>query len=519
MSTRGSIANKGVKRALSPRRSYDEMRSRFRRRLAVEKREGVNLLRWEIGHLAEEKMMQVSVGKLLLEAGLLEEYRKLQGEISRLNDEYEKKSNELMALENEAAKMEMELKEEDESGTNISRNPVESVSSKTKELVVKLMQNIVEEPSGDDISVSEDEESYSDEAGQDDNASIGNEDIDSTPEGKSEWLQLARQASSMTASLHQHLKDLVKWEVDAEIGGVKSVRMTRMAGHRLIICKQMEELQKASLDWLDKATSHNVQNPLVLLNGPRGSQVSSMLEIFKREAITRGVKMIICELHAARTVEMYLLKGGAYFGYTLTLKGFDPNNIEEFVLLRERNPNDIWYLVQSVQEMNPVQLPFTLGVPTFLAVETNSKQTLEKLEKTATKNFAMLKRSMPQWSPETNRSVSQLLDSSKNVVNKKPTQLSNGRKISSKSHGFTILSPITYKRLKGTKLKSGQRAFECNYCRKICTQRSNIVAHIRTHTGEKPFECVKCRKAFSQKSNLKRHIRAHGYKYEDLYRT
>mmetsp|Transcript_7414 Transcript_7414/g.14281 ORF Transcript_7414/g.14281 Transcript_7414/m.14281 type:complete len:462 (+) Transcript_7414:154-1539(+) len=61
------------------------------------------------------------------------------------------------------------------------------------------------------------------------------------------------------------------------------------------------------------------------------------------------------------------------------------------------------------------------------------------------------------------------------------------------------------------------RRFTCLYCGKICTQRSNIVAHVRIHTGEKPFSCVVCHKSFAQKSNLKRHVTVHGFEYNQLY--
>ena len=61
------------------------------------------------------------------------------------------------------------------------------------------------------------------------------------------------------------------------------------------------------------------------------------------------------------------------------------------------------------------------------------------------------------------------------------------------------------------------RFFKCLFCGKVCTQRSNIVAHVRIHTGEKPFDCLICRKGFAQKSNLKRHLKVHGVRYDQLY--
>mmetsp|Transcript_9747 Transcript_9747/g.14625 ORF Transcript_9747/g.14625 Transcript_9747/m.14625 type:complete len:177 (-) Transcript_9747:45-575(-) len=54
-----------------------------------------------------------------------------------------------------------------------------------------------------------------------------------------------------------------------------------------------------------------------------------------------------------------------------------------------------------------------------------------------------------------------------------------------------------------------ERIFRCSFCRKIFAQRSNIVAHVRTHTNEKPFKCRVCMRGFKQNSNLKRHLRIH----------
>jgi len=82
--------------------------------------------------------------------------------------------------------------------------------------------------------------------------------------------------------------------------------------------------------------------------------------------------------------------------------------------------------------------------------------------------------------------------------------------------GFIVLTKETLRK-KGIVRGGIGRAFECQYCHKICTQRSNIIAHVRVHTGEKPFKCVKCYKAFTQKSNLKRHIKTHNLLYKDLY--
>jgi len=55
------------------------------------------------------------------------------------------------------------------------------------------------------------------------------------------------------------------------------------------------------------------------------------------------------------------------------------------------------------------------------------------------------------------------------------------------------------------------RVWRCHICKILCTNSSNLRAHIRTHTNERPYKChyVGCLKGFAQHSNLVAHLRIH----------